>query len=409
MAYKRTKQQAEVKPCDLINLGVIAKTFPRKVIDRVLEQTNKSSKRQRDLPAHVVMYYVIAMTLYMQHSYREVLRTLLEGLRGVLMLKDVHVAGKAGISRARTRLGEEAVQQLHDEIVTPIAQNSPGKRTRGAWYRDRHLVTLDGSTLDVADSDENARDFGRGAGKYGQAAFPQIRFVSLLENGTHVLFASRMGPLNVSENTLAAQVAPHLSPGMLCLADRTFFSYSLWRDTSARGVDLLWRVKKNLRLPCRKRLADGSYLSKVYPNSTDRRYDRNGIAVRVIEYQLAGAVRAEPLYRLITTILDWREAPARELAGLYHERWEVETALDELKTHLLGARVILRSRRPHLVRQEFYGFMMGHFAVRAVMHEAALAADVDADTLSFLHAVRVIRRKMATFSAFSPSAAFGVA
>jgi hypothetical protein len=190
---------------------------------------------------------------------------------------------------------------------------------------------------------------------------------------------------------------------MLCLADRNFFGFELWRTARATGADLLWRVKKNLRLPGEKRLPDGSYLSTIYRSDKDRRQGANGIRVRVIEYTLEGVPDAEPLYRLVTSILDPDQAPAQELAALYHERWEIETALDELKTHLRGSKIVLRSKTPDLVRQEFYGLMMTHFAVRGLMHEAALKAREDPDRLSFLHAVRVVRRKLPHFVAIPPS------
>ena len=162
-------------------------------------------------------------------------------------------------------------------------------------------------------------------------------------------------------------------------------------------------MKKNLRLPCEKRLPDDSYLSRVYRSPKDQRHGRNGVVVRVIEYRLEGVQGAEPIYRLLTTIVDHEAAPATELAALYHERWEIETALDELKTHLRGSRIVLRSKTPDLVRQEFYGLMMAHFAIRGLMHEAALKADEDPDRLSFLHAVRVARRKIARFASLPPS------
>ena len=168
--------------------------------------------------------------------------------------------------------------------------------------------------------------------------------------------------------------------------------------------DRLWRIKKNIRLVCENRLQDGSYLSRIYPSVRDWRRQTNGVKVRVIDYSLDGIADAEPLYRLVTTILDHKKAPAAQLAALYHERWEIETALDELKTHLRGAKIVLRSKTPDLVRQEFYGLMMAHFAIRGLMHEAALKADDDPDRLSFLHVVRVIRRKLPRFAAIPPSA-----
>jgi hypothetical protein len=225
----------------------------------------------------------------------------------------------------------------------------------------------------------------------------------LVENGTHVLFGTQMSGYADGEITLAHKVLPSLGKGMLCLADRNFFGFELWKKAHATGADLLWRVKKNLRLPCEERLSDGSYLSTIYRSDKDRRRGRDGVRVRVIEYTLDGVTDAEPLYRLVTSSLDPSQAPAQELAALYHERWEIETALDELKTHLRGSKIVLRSKTPDLVRQEFYGLMMTHFAIRGLMHEAALQAQEDPDRLSFLHAVRVVRRKLPQFVAIPPS------
>lgn len=386
---------------DYISLGVLTKVIPMERIQSVLKETGKASQRQRDLPAHVVVYYVIALALYMQSSYREVLRCLLEGIQWLTdPTAALKVAGKSGISQARTRLGSEPLRQLHDEVVGPIAVAS----TQGAWYQGRRLVSIDGSTLDVADEQGNQRAFGRPAASRGQSAYPQVRFVSLVEGGTHVLFGSRVAGVATGEITLAREVISVLQKGMLCLADRNFYGFKLWNQAAATGADLLWRVKTNLRLPCQQRLADGSYLSRVYGSAKDFRRQQNGVFVRVIEYQLEGVAEAEPLYRLITTILDPDPASAAELAALYQERWEIETALDELKTHLRGGGIVLRSKTPELVRQEFYGLMMAHYAIRGLMHEAALKADVDPDTLSYLHAVRVVRRKLPSFVSIPPSA-----
>jgi hypothetical protein len=385
---------------DYISLGVLAKTFPMTTIEPILQNTGRTGVRQRDLPPHVVVYYVIALALYMQSSYREVLRCLLEGIQWLLNPGEtIKVAGKSGISQARTRLGWKPIQKLHDEIVRPIAVES----TKGAWYRTWRLVSLDGSTMDIADEKENEEVYGRPAASRGDSAFPQVRFVSLVENGTHVLFGTRMGQVATGEITLTKEVLPFLGKGMLCLADRNFFGFELWNQARATGADLIWRVKKNLRLPCETRLPDGSYLSRIYASPKDQRHGRDGVIVRVIEYTLEGVPGAEPIYRLLTTVLDHEAAPAAELAALYHERWEIETALDELKTHLRGSRIVLRSKTPELVKQEFYGLMMAHFAVRGLMHEAALKADEDPDRLSFLHAIRVVRRKIARFASISPS------
>jgi Insertion element 4 transposase N-terminal/Transposase DDE domain len=386
---------------DYISLGVIARFFPLEKVREALRQTDRASIRERDLPAHVVVYYVIALALYMRCSYREVLRCLLEGVQWLLdPSAAVKVAGKSGISQARSRLGPEPLKKLYETMVAPIAE----KQTKGAWYRQWRLISLDGSTLDVADTAENQKAFGRPGASRGSSAYPKIRFVGLLENGTHVLWAARMDKYGVDELTLAAAVVPALQKGMLCLADRFFPGYELWRKAAQTGAELLWRARKNARLEVDKRLADRSYLSRMYPSTSDRRNQRKAIVVRVIEYRLKDVPGAEPIYRLITTILDPKLAPAKELAALYHQRWEIETALDELKTHLRGAQIVLRSKTPELVQQEFYGLLMAHFAIRGLMHEAALQADEDPDRLSFLHAVRVVQRRMARYVAIPPSA-----
>ena len=386
---------------DYISLGVIAKTFPVERIQAALTTTGKASRRQRDLPAHVVVYYVIALALYMQSSYREVLRCLLEGIQWLVEPGEkVKVAGNSGISQARTRLGASPVRQLHDDLVQPIAV----AESKGSWYRRWRLVSVDGSTLDIADEKRNEAAYGRPGASRGSSAYPQVRFVSLVEAGTRVLFGTRMGPYGTSEIALAREVITRLRKEMLCLADRNFFSFQMWSTARATGADQLWRIKKNMRLACEERLPDGSYLSRIYPSERDWRRKTNGVVVRVVDYRLEGVEDAEPIYRLLTTILDHEEAPAAELAALYHERWEIETALDELKTHLRGARIVLRSKTPELVEQEFYGLLMAHFAIRGLMHEAALKADEDPDRLSFLHAVRVVRRKLPLYAAIPPSA-----
>jgi len=287
-----------------------------------------------------------------------------------------------------------------ETAIKPIAN----RETRGAWYRDWLLVSIDGTTLDLADTSANEEAFGRPGAARGKSAFPQLRMVSLVENGTHVLFDTKWGGYNVSENALAGPLLSHLKAGMLCLADRGFFGYALWKKTASTGANLLWRVKKNTILPCDRRLADGSYLSRIYASAKDRRQDRDAIVVRVIEYQLEGIEDGEPLYRLITTVLDEGKAPAEDLAALYHDRWEIENAFDEFKTHLRGRQAVLRSKTPKLVEQELYGFLLAHFAIRGLMHEAALKADLDPDCLSFIHTVRVVRRKLPTFAAIPPSA-----
>ena len=375
---------------DYITMGVMAERIPVDRVHEALRQEDRQSRRIRLLPAHVVVYYVVALALYREVSYGEVLRCLVEGLTWLgWPVKRLRQMGRSGISHARTRLGYEPMKRLYEEIVRPIAN----EQTRGAFYRTWRLISLDGTTLDVPDEAENQEAFGRPPASRGRSGFPQLRFVSLVESGTHVLFGAAQGPFSTGEGTLARDVVTHLRPGMLLLADRYFFGFALWKQAASTGADLIWRVKLNMRLPRLESLADGSYLSVIYPSETDRNRRRNSLPVRVVEYALEGEPR-ETRYRLITTVVDPEAAPAAELAALYHERWEIETAFDEFKTHLQGRSAILRSKTADLVRQEFYGLLLAHWAVRGLMHEAALQADVDPDKLSFVHSVRVIRRRM---------------
>jgi GNAT superfamily N-acetyltransferase len=392
---------------DLVSLGALTAYVPLTNVRDALAVTGRESERRRDLPAQVMMYYVIALALYRAEGSREVLRMLLEGLKDLLgFAVPLRPAGKSGISQARSRLGEKPLEALYRDVVRPIAT----EQTQGAFYRGRLIVAVDGSTFEVPDTEENRAAFGLPYSEKGESAYPRLRVVGLVETGTHVLFGAAQGPYGTGEVTLAKEVLKHLRPGMLCLADRYFYGFELWKQASETGADLLWRVRCNIRLPCEKRLPDGSYLSRIYvKRDRQGRGLGEGIAVRVVEYTVEGRKGKPELYRLITTILDHEAAPAEELARLYLERWEFETTLDEFKTHLRGASTVFRSMKPELVRQEVWGVLLAHFALRGLMHEAALRGKHDPDRISFIHTVRVVRRALPRFAAFPPSGLGGSA
>lgn len=384
---------------EALNFECLAKFFPAGEINKVLRQTGKASKRVRALPAHVMVYYVIAMTIFMGLPYRDVLRELLDGWNGRQLRKTKRKPpSKGSICKARIRLGAEPLQRLHDQFVKPVAV----EKTKGAWFKKWLTVGIDGSTLNVADTPENEEEFERPKSSRGKSAYPKMRFVSLLETGTRVLFGTQIGPINkTSEKDLARKAITFLKSGMLCLADRHYLGYDFLKLTLATGADVLWRASSVFKLKPEEYLKDGSYLTTIYKSETDRKHKRDGIKVRVVRYRLKGLREA---YRVVTSILDPAQVTAEELAALYHERWEIEIALGELKTRLIGGDIILRSQKPELVKQEFYGFLLGYFAVRGIMHEAALQAAEDPDRISFLHAVRVIKRRLPGFAAFSPAA-----
>lgn len=186
---------------------------------------------------------------------------------------------------------------------------------------------------------------------------------------------------------------------MLLIADRGFGCYPVYSEAIKTGADLLFRVRGVMKFARLTVFDDGSYLSKLYPSPNDRRKDINGITIRVIEYRLKGG---REKYVLITSILNSVLAPAAELAAAYHERWEIEMGYDEIKNHLKEPGECLRSKTPELVIQEFYGYLMTHFTIRSLMHQAALKNACDPDALSFTDAVRIVRRKI-TAAHFPPT------
>lgn len=372
------------------------KLFPVEDVERILERTGRGSKRRRKLPAHVMVYYLVALGLLMGVGAREVLRRILQRQRERYRIA---IATDAAVTKARQRLGVEPLIALFNEHVRPIATRA----VRGAWFKGRRLVAMDGSTLHVTDTPANVRAFGRPPASRGRTTFAQIRWVGLGEIGTHVLFAVEMAGWRVSEYALGMKLLSHLKGGMLCLADRGFYGFEMWTQAVATGADLLWRVQAQIPLPRLEKLKDGSYLSEVRPRSTERKRVRERrIPVRLIEFDVTVGKHREH-YRLITNILDPDVATAMELARLYARRWKIETIFDEIKTRLRGGTPALRSKRPDLIKQDFYGLVLAHFGVRSLMLEAAREAHVDPDELSFAHALSVIIRRLPEMVSFSPS------
>lgn len=402
MARKKKSLGGKSDMAYMVSVGVLARVCPRPLIEDTLRRHGKSGQRQRLLPAALVVYFVMAMALWREAALEEVLRVVCEGVKWLGGVGEkVVCAGKSAISQARSRLGSEVMASLADQVLRPIA----APEAAFAWYKGFRVMAVDGSCLDVADEKVNSAHFGYPSASRGEAAFPQMRVLSLIECGTHVVTAAEMGPYRRSEQEMAAAMFPHkLKAGMLLLADRNFYGFSLWQKAAATGCQLLWRVKSSLKLPVEQRLPDGSYLSTVY-DSKDR-LRRDGQRVRVIEYMLANSAESgATVYRLLSSILDHELAPAVELASLYHERWEAENVFGEIKNQLYGYKTILRSKTPDLVRQEMWGLLLTHFAVRQMMSQAAMRHGLDPDRLSFINSVRVLKRKLPQAMSIPPSRA----
>jgi hypothetical protein len=400
MARTKAVLPGGARLADHLAVGFLALNCPLERVRAVLAAHDAQSKRRRGLPHEVLVYFVMAMCLYGAVAYEEVLRLVIEGLRE--LWGDAGVAqasvSKGAISQARHQVGASPLRQLYEEQVQPVGvPDAPG-----GWYRGHRLMAIDGSSLDMPDETGNVEHFGYPGVSRGEAAFPKLRFVAAVECGTHVLCYAQQGPFAQSEIALAGAVLPRLNASMLLMADRGFFSYTLWQDACKTGAKLLFRGRRDLLLPSEEVLADGSYLSTLYPSQKERRLRRQGTTVRVVEYALDGIPDPEPSYRLITNWLDPVAAPAAELAALYHQRWTIEQAFDELKVHLPERRIILRSKTPDLVEQEFYALLLAHAAIRRLMAQAAAQTKQGAHDLSFVHAVRVLQRRLPSAGAIPP-------
>jgi hypothetical protein len=398
---------------DGISIGVLTRLFDRDLVDEVVAETGRKEKRSRLLPARVVVYYVLALCLFFEDGYEEVMRKLVSGLRMLGTFRgDWRVPTVGAISQARARLGEAPLRELFERVAQPVAE--PG--TKGAWFHGWRVMAIDGVVVDMPDTPENREVFG----KWGDAAFPQLRVVGLGECGTHVIVAAALDGWKVQERELFDRIRHELEPGMVVLADCGFYSYALWSETVETGAELVWRVGDNLELPVEEWLPDGSYRSSLLPKHIKgdlKRGKSHSLAerlrrpVRVVEYTVTNRGERNELIRLVTSILDPEVAPAVELAVLYRQRWEFELTLDEIETHQMSHTRLLRSRTPELVRQEVWALLLTHYAVREFMHEAAdpLGPDdgllVDVDQLSFTRSLNAVRRQVANQAGFSPSPA----
>jgi len=397
------KSETDRRLSDLVSVGVLTRVFPPGVVDEVIADTGRTEQRHRSLPARVMAYFSIGMALYSEGSYEDVLAQLTDGLSWASGWRESYSPpSKSAIFQARARLGSEPLAALFVRVARPIG----AEQTPGVWLAGRRLVAIDGTCLDVADTAVNAAHFGRpGVNKGEQAAFPQARVVALAECGTHAVFAAEIGKYSQSEATLTEPLLDRLEPGMLLTADRGFFSYALWRRAIGTGADLLWRVRTDKSAPKPTHvedLPDGSWLAQLRGLTPAAERRQEPMLVRVIDYTVEDGRENPTTYRLVTTLTDPDEVTAVDLAAAYAERWEVELAFDELKTHQRGPRTVLRSKSPDLVLQEIWGHLCCHYAIRSLMAEAATHSGHDPDRVSFVAALRITRQTLAHPGAFPP-------
>jgi hypothetical protein len=370
-------------------------------VDAVLADLGACEQRCRKLPARVVVWLSLAMHLFAEQALADVLASLVGGLRLWWPTEDVVLAGRSAICQARARLGPRPLVALFHRVCQPLATPT----TPGAFLFGLRLVALDGTLEAVPDSPANAQAFGYPHNQHGGGAFPQVQAVYLAECGTHAILDAGFWPCQTSERVGGRRLLRSVGPDMLVLWDKGFHSYAMVAATRQRGAHILGRVSTGVRLPVEQRLADGSYLTTLYPGSDWRRRGAGRLPVRVLCYTLTDPARPGfgERHRLLTSLLDPHAAPTLDLICAYHERWEVELTIDELDTHQRLAIQPLRSQRPAGVIQELYALLVVHFAIRRVMVDAAQAADLDPDRLSFVHTVRLLRLALHDFQAVAPA------
>ena len=404
MARTKAVLGAGARLSDYLSASLLARVFPPDAVHGVLNEHGRNSQRVRSFPAVAGMYYCMALSLYPEAAYEEVFAVVAQGLAWASGAAEPALVNKSSISGLRIRLGAAPLADLVERCCVALATE---REHPEAFYAGRRLVAIDGSCFELPDEVDNAAHFGYPGSRTsvsGHAGYPQARCVVLVECATHAILGANIGPYRSGEWELCTALLPRLGPGMLCMADRGFNGVEHWRQASATGAELLWRCSDTRELPVQQLLSDGSFLSSIAPSSAARAAGATAITVRVIEYAMPADDQALPRYRLLTTLLDPKSAPALELARLYHQRWQIEAVFDELKTHLRQSRRVLRSKTPELVKQEFYGWVAAHYAVRWLLHQGASRHRLPHAELSFKGHLELLRRAQPRSGAFPPRA-----
>jgi hypothetical protein len=389
MGFKIREIETECKFSSALTFEALSKAIPPEAITHVIAQEGVGEARVRRLSMVLVVWLIIALHLYPTVAIGGVLRKLARGLRFIWPDPSIQLPSDSAIAYRRSQLGARPMVALFHQVCQPLAK----EQTRGAFLFGLRAMALDGTTEDLPDTEANAAYFGRHTSARGEGAFPQTQGVYLVECGTHAVVDAGFWPCHTSERVGGFRVLRSVRRGMLVLWDRGFHDFDMIVVVRKRGAHVLSRLPSGVKPHRLRTLSDGSYLAYLYPSDYRRRKRGERVLVRVITYTITDP--ALPGYaeehRLITTLLNPRLAPAHEVACAYHERWEIEIVIDEIDTHQRLLSRTLRSLTPVGVIQELYGVLIAHYAVRFLMHEAALAADVDVDRLSFVHAVEVVR------------------
>jgi len=406
MSRRIAEKKIDFSPSYEIALGNVMSTFPRKQINRILEKHGRKSERDRRLPTFLTVFLIIMFGFFGEGKFREVLRILMERLPWFFSKENIKVPVDSAITKVRQKVGYEVLKEMHDDYVRPIAT----KKHKNCFFKGYRIVAVDGVELSLIDTFANREYFGKPRTSVGECASPVLRSAVLIECGTRVMFATELGGVRDSEMQLFNKLHDKLESGMILLADRYYYNYRLWLKLGKQGVKVLFRLKCNLETKILWDLPDGSHLVEILPpkdlvRSGEFNKDEK-ILARLIEYvvKFEDGSESEKI-RLLTNFLDEQEAPADELANLFPERWNIETGFNEVKTWLKGRGKTLQSQTPELAIQEYYGYILAHYVIRKTMAIASLRNGLSPTELSFVHSIRVIKRK---FQAFSPCGVYNL-
>jgi len=395
MGYRIREIDAESNFCQELRIEMIERVLPANDIAQLLATEGVAAQRVRKLDLLVTVLVVVGMNIYPYLSIGHVLQKLARGLRFIWPDADYDVPKDSAFSYRRYQLGAPAMARLFRHICRPIAT----PETKGAFCFGLRTMAIDGTTETLADTPANAAVFGRHHTDRGEAAFPQVQCVYLAECGTHVIVDAGFWPVHTSERVGGRRLLRSVTADMLVMWDRGFHDYDMVAGVQARQAHVLGRLPAHVKPERVKALPDGSWLAYIHPSDYQRRKQGQRCLVRIIEYKVTDPALADPneTHRLLTTLLDPDLYPAVDLICAFHERWEIEIAIDEMDTHQRLSAKTLRSLKPVGVIQELYGLLIAHFIIRYLMHEAAVQADIDPDRLSFVHAIELIKDAIPEF------------
>jgi hypothetical protein len=412
--------RSAVRLPDQVGVGVLTSAFPPELVELAIEEWDAREQRTRMLPARLMAYYTMACTMYFDDAYPEVWNKLLTGLEWARRYRQRRAVRMqptaAALTKARQRLGPEVMAAILEAVMTPLPDGPD--QAPWAYFHGLRVLAVDGFTMNVAKTPDNVAAFGMPSNEDGAGAYPQVRVVALAETGPRSLQGAQVGPLADGEQSMARKLWPRLERGDVVVGDRNFLSHADLTAVLATGAHAVFRVKADVDLPVLRVLPDGSFISRIADPNASRRLRRKGlrgedipgIEVRVIEYTVTGdpedplgAGAPSELFCLATTLTDEHAYPMEGFPDLYHDRWQLETAIGDVETRLRGGPdAVLRSRLPELVYQEVYGLLCVYQAIRALINAGAEHAGLDPDRVSFTRAKQAAARHLSDAAAFSP-------